>query len=199
MENRFTLSQEVVCDNSPMTSPPYGLSAHNGTALRVTEIKELREAVAKTFTHRVVGIVVKAVVLPKRIDACWHIAILAAQTTKCRNMPVSNSERFERLRQRLVVILRVGARAWHGPNIGDERYLCVLQQIYKFINWARRVANSVERVPHAQNALVFIEHSARHAITASSSGKEPSVYRLRYVHIGLFAVRYASCRSRYYA
>ena len=153
MENRFTLSQEVVCDNSSMTSPPYGLSAHNGTALRVTEIKELREAVAKTFTHRVVGIVVKAVVLPKRIDACWHIAILAAQTAKCRNMPMSNSERFECLRQRLVVILRVGARARHGSDIGDECHLCVLQQIYKFTNWTRRVANSVERIRHAQGRI----------------------------------------------
>ena len=72
-------------------------------------------------------------------------------------MPVSNSERFECLRQRLVVILRVGARAWHGSDIGDERHLCVLQQICKFINWTRRVANSVERIRHAQNALVFIE------------------------------------------
>jgi hypothetical protein len=114
-----------------MAAPPHGLCAHDDAAPRMPEFLQPRQTAPEALAHGVVGVVVKALVLPERVDARRHIALLPAAAAKCRNVLISDFILFERLRQHIAVILRVGVRPWHGPNIGDEGHLYTLQQIYK--------------------------------------------------------------------
>jgi hypothetical protein len=52
----------------------------------------------------------------------------ATQSTERRDVPIADFERLERLGQGVTVILRIGARARYGADIGNERYRDALQE-----------------------------------------------------------------------
>ena len=63
----------------------------------------------KGLAHRIVGIVMEARVAPKRVHARRHIPVPAAKPAKHCDVLISDLERRQRLRQRIAIILRVGA------------------------------------------------------------------------------------------
>src|SRR5215468_12062677 len=70
---------QVICDDSPVAPPPYGFCTHNGAAPRASEFPQCRQPAAKAFAHRVVRVIVEALVLPEGVDVRRHIARAAAQ------------------------------------------------------------------------------------------------------------------------
>ena len=65
----LTGDQQIIRDYSSMTPPPHRLGAHYGAALLSTQPSKPSQTFVKGVSHGVVGVVMKALILPKRIDA----------------------------------------------------------------------------------------------------------------------------------
>ena len=67
-------------------------------------------------------------------------------------MPITDSERFERLGQDFTVILRIGARARDCTDVDDERYGDALQEFDEVVQWPRAMADCLEWGGHSGRA-----------------------------------------------
>ena len=92
MKYEFAVGQQVVSDDTPMASPPYRLRTHDRTALVAAKLAKPGEPCTKLTTHCIVGVIVKALILPKRIDARRHIAIPTPQAAERRNVLIPDLE-----------------------------------------------------------------------------------------------------------
>src|SRR5262249_10921566 len=63
-----TSRDEIVRNNAAMTSPPRCFRAHDGASLCMSCLTELAQSRPELVAHRVVGIVMKAFVVPEAID-----------------------------------------------------------------------------------------------------------------------------------
>src|SRR5258708_7210812 len=81
VEHRLAGGDQVIRDDAPVASPPHGFCAHDGAAPRVSEVPQCRQPAAKAFAHRVVRVIVEALVLPEGVDIRRHIARAAAQAS----------------------------------------------------------------------------------------------------------------------
>jgi hypothetical protein len=75
-----------------MASPPQRLGAHNGAALVAAVVDQPVESGTEVAAHRIVGVIVEALIPPERIDVRWHIAAPTTQATERRNVLVSDLE-----------------------------------------------------------------------------------------------------------
>src|SRR6266566_4469789 len=141
---------QIVGDDTPVAPPPQRFRTHDGAASVAPQLAQVRETGTKRIAHGVVGIVVKTIVLPECVDIRWHVAFAAAQAAKRHNVLISDSKRHERPRQCVPTKLRIGARARHGANVGDERDLDAAQQIDELTDGTRPVADGVEWIRHPQ-------------------------------------------------
>src|SRR5579871_136481 len=89
----------------------------------------------------VVGVVVKARVLPECVELGRHGGLAWASATERRQMLVADVERGQGLRQGLAVVLRIGARARNGAHVRDQFDLGALQQRYKFLEAPGRMSD----------------------------------------------------------
>jgi hypothetical protein len=99
---------EVVGDDPSVTAPPNSFRAHDSAAPRVPELAQMQEPITKMIAQGVVGIVVKTVVVPERVELGRHFARAAAQSPERRDVLIADFERLKRLGQRVTVILRIG-------------------------------------------------------------------------------------------
>lgn len=72
VEDRFPSGDQIIGDNSPMTTPPYSLRAHDCRWGAMAEITQPRKTFPKSLAHRVVGIIVEALILPECIYLRRH-------------------------------------------------------------------------------------------------------------------------------
>ena len=61
--------QQIIRDYSSMAPPPNRFGAHNGAALLSTQLSKPSQTFVKGVSQGVVGIVMKALILPKRVNA----------------------------------------------------------------------------------------------------------------------------------
>src|SRR5690606_12477466 len=73
VEHLLTGSEQVISNNTAMTSPPHRLRTHNGTALLPAQSPQLANTVLEGTGHRVVRVVVKACILPKSIQVLRNV------------------------------------------------------------------------------------------------------------------------------
>jgi len=65
--------EQVVRDDPAVAPPPHCLRAHYGAAPDAAQFAQPGEAGTKTGAHRIVGVVVKALVLPEGVDVGRNI------------------------------------------------------------------------------------------------------------------------------
>ena len=78
MEYGLARRDQVVCDDTAVTPPPDRLGAHDGAPMLLTQRAKARETGMKRLGQAVVGIVVKALILPKRIYALLNVVLPSA-------------------------------------------------------------------------------------------------------------------------
>ena len=78
MEYGLARRDQIVCDDTAVAPPPDRLSAHDGAPRLLTQRAKARETGMKRFGQAVVGIVVKALILPKRIYVWRNFVLLSA-------------------------------------------------------------------------------------------------------------------------
>src|SRR3546814_77823 len=98
--------------------------------------------------HRVVRIIVEALILPPTVDFRRHVGGLAAKAAQLLDPGVADLAGGKRLRQRVEIILRIGSRAWNGPDIDDHRDFAGAQQVDERLDGTGRVADGEEGKVH---------------------------------------------------
>ncbi len=68
VQNGFTVYQQVVGNDAPVTAPPDGLGTHDGTSVFPTQCDQFAKAIMERVGKRVIGKIVKALVLPETVD-----------------------------------------------------------------------------------------------------------------------------------
>ena len=102
------------------------------------------EPTPERLARRVVGIVVKTLVLPKRIGGGRYLPLPAAATTEFSDVRVVDAVLREGSRQHIEIELRIGARARNRAHIGNERYACRSQQYHELIDRSVGMSNHKE-------------------------------------------------------
>ena len=72
----------------------------------------------------------------------------SAQTAERREVIVGDVKLSKRSRQRVAIVLRVGARSRYGSDVGDERDLRLLQQVHEFREGPCRVSDREDGESH---------------------------------------------------
>jgi len=82
VEHTLMRGQQIIGDDSPMASPPYGFGAHDGTGGRMTKFLQPRQCVSECLAEGVIRVIVKTLILPKRVDVRRNFALPAAQAAE---------------------------------------------------------------------------------------------------------------------
>ena len=90
MKHCLARGHQVVRDDAPMTAPPHGFRAHDCAAPRMSQLPQLGKAGAEGVGHGVVGVVMKALVLPKGVYDRRDLPTMASQPSKRRDVDVAN-------------------------------------------------------------------------------------------------------------
>jgi hypothetical protein len=72
----------------------------------------------------------------------------SAETAERRNMVVGDVKLSKLSGKRFAIVLRVGTRSRHGPDVGNKRDVRLLQQIHEFRERTRRVSDGKDRQIH---------------------------------------------------
>ena len=107
MEYGLTRREQIVCNDTAVAPPPDRLGAHDGASLLLTERAKARETGMKGFGQAVVGIIMKALILPKRIYPWRDFVLLSAQASQRGDALISDLVLRERLRKNVVIELRI--------------------------------------------------------------------------------------------
>src|SRR5262245_20869434 len=129
-----------------MAAPPDGLSAHDRAPLLSAELEQPRKPRSPGFSHRVVRIVVKALVRPEGVHVRRYAGRLAAKPAEGGKVLVADPHGRQRARQSFAAALRVPGRSRNGADIDDEPDLCAVQQLDDLSHRAGRMADGEERV-----------------------------------------------------
>ncbi len=88
MKYGLSCGDQVVRDNSPMAAPPDRLGTHDGASPRPPAFAQGSQAGLEGFGHGVVGIVVKALVLPECVHGRWRAVLFSPQASERGNVLV---------------------------------------------------------------------------------------------------------------
>src|SRR5262245_53414374 len=103
----------------------------------MSELPQPRETATERWRERVVGIVVKALVLPERVHLRRNVLRFCAQAAERGDVFVSDLESRQRFGKDVAIVLRIGARARDGADIYHASDLRSLEQVDELLHRAR--------------------------------------------------------------
>ena len=109
VEHLISGREQIVRDNSAMTSPPNRLCAHNGTPLGMAQFTQSHQAGLKILAHRVISVIVEAGVLPKSVHRWWHRCALSPETPELCDVLVIYPKLRQRYWEHVPIELWIGA------------------------------------------------------------------------------------------
>ena len=149
VEDGFAPGDQMVGNDAPMASPPYGFRTHDRAASFAPLTQQVLEARAELFRKRIVGIVVEAVVRPEAVDVPRQGSRLSAKAAEWRHVFIANTEAHQGSGERILVELRIGPRPRNRSDIRDERYIGSPQQLDELLEASVRMADGAEWELHA--------------------------------------------------
>lgn len=78
MKDTFTTCNQLVDNDTSMTTPAHRFRAHNGAALLPSQFDQLRQAMTKRLAQSAIGIVMKTLIMSKTVYFGLNILALAA-------------------------------------------------------------------------------------------------------------------------
>src|SRR5665213_3009273 len=90
VKDLFTSCQQVIGNDPAMTPPPNCLRTHHDAVTHAAELTQPGQARLKAGAHRVVGVVVKALIFPEAVDAWCYVSGARSETTKFSNMLIGD-------------------------------------------------------------------------------------------------------------
>src|SRR5262249_42674878 len=155
VEHGLAGGDQIVRNDAPVTSPPHRLRAHDRAAPFMPERAQPREPTMERWGQRVVGIVVKALVLPECIHVGWNVLRPRAQAAERGHVLVSDLELGQRLRKHIAIVLWIGARARNAADIDHASDLRFLQQLHELPHWPGCMSDGEKRVRHLSLAVDY--------------------------------------------
>ena len=143
--HRLVGRDQPVGHDAAVTAPPERLRAHDGDALLLTFFAQLGQPFTVRRMQRVIGIVVKALVVPEAVDLWRHVAAASTAPAQCGQVLVVDAEGRQRVGQRGLVELRVGARAGDGADVDHARDPAGAQAFDERVDAEGRMADGVDR------------------------------------------------------
>ena len=121
--------KQVIRNNAPVAAPPNGLGAHHRATVRPPQLCQGIEAFAKSAGSGIIGIISKRFILPKRVRRRRLALDPPPQTSQRLQMPIPNARFPQACRQRLDIVLGIGAGTGHRSNIGEQSHLRFVQKL----------------------------------------------------------------------
>lgn len=90
MKDAFAGDEQVVGNDPTVTPPPHGLSTHHSAALDAAQFPQPGEAELEAGAHRVICIIVKALIFPEGIDAGRNILRSPPEAAELGDMFIAN-------------------------------------------------------------------------------------------------------------
>lgn len=109
VHHMIALTEQVIADDPPMTSPPDRLGAHDRTAVPGAQPLELGETAGKGRSERIIRIVSEAAYTPIVVRRRLSIPRLSSKPAKRGNMFVADLRRRQRFGEAFAIELRIGA------------------------------------------------------------------------------------------
>lgn len=150
MKDGFARGKQIVGDDPAVAAPPKGLGAHECASFLAAQLPQLCKAAPERFGHRVIRIVVKALVRPERIYVRRNVSALSPQTPKRGCAVISNLMVPQSLRERFGIELRVPPRSRNCPNVDQKLNARFTQQLDEFCDWPGRMAYGEEWMRHLE-------------------------------------------------
>jgi len=154
VEHRLAGAIKVIRDDAPMAPPPHGFCAHDGAAPRASEVPQCRQPAAKAFAHRVVRVVVEALVFARRR---WHPAAHRAlrprrpPTIKCARTDFESSELPENTRLYCGIARERGTVRTSATSVTPAPRSTSTKSPIGQVEW-----RCVERLRHASHVLTAV-------------------------------------------
>src|SRR5262249_41473296 len=92
VEHGLASGDQIIRDDAPVTSPPYRFRAHDRAGPFMSQRAQTRKSAMERLGQRVVGIVVKALVLPERVHVRRNVVRPRAQAAERGDVLVSDLE-----------------------------------------------------------------------------------------------------------
>jgi hypothetical protein len=142
VEHALSRREQIIGNDPPMASPPNALRAHDGAVAPARERPQAIEPALERLARGVVGIVVKALVLPERIRRRGHLPLPAAQAAEFSDVSVVDAVSRQGLRQYIEIELRIGARTRDSAHVRSKRHVRLAQQrdelVYRAVGMSYR-------------------------------------------------------------
>src|SRR5262245_3878062 len=145
--------EQIVGNDAAVTSPPHGLGAHDRAAPFMAQNAQPGEPGTEFPGQGVVGVIVKALILPECVHARGNVVLASAQSAQRSETLVADLILRQRLRQNIAIVLRIGARARDGSHIHHEPDLLRLEQVHELAHRTGRMSDGEERERHVSLAI----------------------------------------------
>ena len=107
VKHDLTGGNEVVCDDATVALPPDRFGAHYCTGTLMPETAQPIEASTELFRHRIVGVIMKTLVLPKRIHCGRDIALVSTAAAESCEVLIPDLKIRQRCRKYLAIELGI--------------------------------------------------------------------------------------------
>ena len=97
-------------------------------------LQQFRKATSKAATHRVIGVVVKALIFPVAVRGRRNASRVRASAAQFRDICIADLMLRERLRERLAIILRVRPRARNTADVDYQADAGGVKQLDKLLD-----------------------------------------------------------------
>ena len=111
--------QQVVRDDSPVTSPPHSFGAHYRTSSRRADCEQFGETGRKLIRQRIIGVVVETLVVPEGVCCFRNIGRAAAQASESSNTLVADLIVGQLRAKHILIELRISSRSRNCTHVDD--------------------------------------------------------------------------------
>src|SRR3546814_21153041 len=103
-------------DESAVEGPPDGFRAQHRHPPLASEVDKLGQAAPEFVGHRVVRIIVQALILPPTVDFRRHVGGLAPKAAPVLDPGLADLAGGKPLRPRAAILFRLASRTWKEPD-----------------------------------------------------------------------------------
>jgi len=154
VEHLDIAGDEVVGNDAAMAAPPYSFRAHESGALVGCERDQTVKIGLELRCERIIGVVVKAAIVPKGIGVGGYVVLLVAPAAEIRPMAVANVVLGKSVRQRVDIELGIGSRPGKRANVHDGINPCRTEHGDKCLKTLVGVADSEDSGTRFAHAFV---------------------------------------------
>ena len=96
VEHVFAGGEKIIRDDAAMATPPHGFRAHDRAAHLAAERDEIAQRAVELRPHRVIGVVVEALVVPEAVHLGRDVLAAPAPPAECFHVLVAEAVARER-------------------------------------------------------------------------------------------------------